>query len=61
MELGSVSLLGDISLVGCYSLPRASKLSNMLREQMFAFINQPLMQSTDRYLKLSKKVLCKSW
>ena len=37
--LGSVSLLGDTSFVGGYSLLRASQLSNTLREQVFVFIN----------------------
>ena len=54
MELGSVSLLGDISLVVGYSLSRASQLSNMLREQVFVFINQLIMQSIDIYLIIKK-------
>ena len=54
MERGSVSLLGDISLVGRYSLSRASQLSNALREQVFVFINQSIMQSTDLYLIVEK-------
>ena len=54
MELGSVSLLGDISLVDGYSLSRASQLSNMLREQVFVFINQSIMQSIDIYLIVEK-------
>ena len=54
MERGSVSLLGDISLVGRYSLSRASQLSNALREQVFVFINQSIMQSIDLYLIVEK-------
>ena len=54
MERGSVSLLGDISLVGRYSLLRASQLSNALREQVFVFINQSIMQSIDLYLIVEK-------
>ena len=54
MELGSVSLLGDISLVGGYSPSRASQLSNMLREQVFVFINQSIMQLIDMYLIVEK-------
>ena len=54
MERGSVSLLGDISLVGRYSLSRASQLSNALREQVFVFINQSIMQSVDLYLIVEK-------
>ena len=57
MELGSVSLLGDISLVDGYSLSRASQLSNMLREQVFVFINQSIMQSIDIYLIVEKGFL----
>ena len=54
MELGSVSLLGDISLVSGYSLSRASQLSDMLREEEFVFINQSIMQSVDIYLIVEK-------
>ena len=54
MELGSVFLLGDISLFGGYSLSRASHLSNMLREQVFVFVNQSIMQSIDIYLIIEK-------
>ena len=54
MELGSVSLLGDISLVGGYSISWASQLSNMLREQVFVFISQSIMQSIDIYLIVEK-------
>ena len=54
MELGSVSLLGDISQVGGYSLSRASQLLNMLREKVFVFINRSIMQSIDIYLIAEK-------
>ena len=54
MELGSVFSLGDISLFGGYSLSRASYLSNMLREQVFVFVNQSIMQSIDIYLIIEK-------
>ena len=47
MELGLISLLGDTSLVGGYSLSRASQLSNMLREQLFVSINQSIMLSNE--------------
>ena len=48
MELGSVSLLGDISLVGGYSLSRVPW------EQVFVFINQSIMQLIDIYLIVEK-------
>ena len=54
MELGLVSLLGDTSLVGGYSLSRAGQLSNMLREQLFVSINQSIMLSNDTYLIIEK-------
>ena len=54
MELGSVFLLCDISLFGGYRLSRASHLSNMLREQVFVFVNQSIMQSIDIYLIIEK-------
>ena len=54
MELCSVSLLGDISQVGGYSLSRASQLLNMLREKVFVFINRSIMQSIDIYLIAEK-------
>ena len=54
MELGSVFLLGDISLVAGYSLSRAIQLSNMSREQVFVFINQSIMQSIGTYLVVEK-------
>ena len=54
MELGSVFLLGDISLFDGYSESRASHLSNMLREHVFVFVNQSIMQSIDIYLIIEK-------
>ena len=54
MELGSVSLLDDISQVGGNSLSRASQLLNMLREKVFVFINRSIMQSIDIYLIAEK-------
>ena len=53
-KLYSVFLLGDISLAGGYRLSRASHLSNTLREQVFVFINQSIMQSINIYLIVEK-------
>ena len=53
-KLYSVFLLSDISLVGGYRLSRASHLSSMLREQVFVFIYQSIMQSINIYLIVEK-------
>ena len=46
--------MGDILLFGGCSLSRASHLSDMLREQVFVFVNQSIVQSIDIYLIIEK-------